>query len=155
CRLARAEYARRGFVFRPAYVVQPDFLVGSLFVRAQTRRYHFGDYFDARLRKRYVPWIEHRVDRHGEDVNYAYYRHAYAAHASWEKGVRALYQARYDGDVPRPPATLVQQTKVVTQLRSERKEDAPVSKTINVTQAQNVLALAPVAQTKSVRVTGL
>jgi len=156
CRIARAAYVRPGFVFRPAYVVQPDFLVGSLFVREGTRRYYFGDYFDARLRRRYVPWFEHRVDRHGQDVNYAYYRQAYAAQGgSWEKGVRGLYEARYAGEMRRPPATLVQQTKVVTQLRTERKTDVMVSKTVNVTHAQAMTALAPVSQAKTVRVTGL
>src|SRR5262249_26616421 len=91
CRISERVYVRRGFVYRPAYVVQPDFLVASLFVRVKTRAYYFGNYFEPALKKRYVPWYDHRVDRHGEDVNFVYYRKAYANHASWEKGVKALY----------------------------------------------------------------
>src|SRR5262249_24245243 len=63
--------------------------------------------------------------------------------------------ARYSGDVPRPPVTLVQQTKVVTRLQSERKLEAPVSKTVNITHVQNATALAPVTRSKEVRVTAL
>jgi len=47
-RFASRVYEKRGFVYRPAYVVQPDFLMGSLFVRTGTRHYYFGDYFEAK-----------------------------------------------------------------------------------------------------------
>jgi len=154
-RFTRAALRQREFVYRPSYVVEPDFLISSLFVRSGTRRYHFGDYFDARLRKRYVPWFEHRIGRTAYDANYAYYRHAYAGHAGWEKGVKGLYAARYSGDVPRPPVTYAQQTKVINKIRTDRTGDVPVSKTVNITHVQNVTALAPLRKAETVRATGL
>jgi len=145
-RFAEGVRERRGFVYRPAYVVQPDFLVGSLFVRSGTRRYFFGDYFDPRQRKTYVPWFEHRVDKVAPDVNFGYYQHAYASHPAWEKGIKGLYASRYSGDVARPPATYAQQTKAVSKIRTDRTTDLVVSKTVNITHGQNVTALAPIAR---------
>jgi len=81
-------HLRRDYVYRPSYVVQPDFLVGSLFVRNATRTYYFGDYFDPKLRKRYVPWVEHHIARDSNDVNFAYYHRAFAKHAAWERASR-------------------------------------------------------------------
>ncbi len=145
---------RRGFRYTPAYAVQPDFLLGSLFVRRGGRGYSFGDYFDAGHRKRYVPWVDHRPARGVYDGNYAYYRQAFATRPAWEKGLTALYAGRYAGDVARPPRTLFRQRQALAALGADSR-DAAVTKTVNITNIQNVTALAPVAKTPSVRVTGL
>src|SRR5207302_834732 len=102
-RFLREVFLRRDFVYRPSFVVQPDFLLGALFVRPTTRHYYFGDYFEERYRKRFVPWIDYRINRVVPDVNYNYYRLTYARHPTWEKNLRTLYTARFAGEVPRPP----------------------------------------------------
>ena len=53
--LVAHEVRGRGFVYTPRYMIRPDFLLGSLFVREKTRHYYFGDYFEPRYRKAYVP----------------------------------------------------------------------------------------------------
>jgi hypothetical protein len=154
-RFYRGVYLRRGFVYRPAYVVQPDFLVGSLFVRASTRTYFFGNYFEAGLRRRYVPWVDYRISRGVYDVNYNYYRSAYVKHAGWERNLRTLYSARYAGDIARPPLTLVQQTKALNNIKVKKSSNVAVHKNVNLTNVQNVTVVAPIRKASSVRMTGL
>src|SRR5262249_53072909 len=119
-RFSRAVFTRPGFVYRPAFVVQPDFLPSALFVRPATHHYFFGDFFEARYRKRFVPWVDYRVRGALYDANYVYYRTAFARHPVWERNLRTLYTARFEGKVPRPPRTLVQQTKVIQQITTNK-----------------------------------
>jgi len=154
-RFTREVYTRRDFVYRPVYIVQPDFLAGALFVSRTTHHYHFGDYFDVRVRKDFVPWNEYRVHRTVIDPNFAYYRTAYVRHPSWERGLATLYKGRYEGEVPRPPRTLVQQTKIVNNITVNKTTNVVVNKTVNITNVQNVTVLAPIRQVNKVQVTAL
>jgi len=155
CRFTDGVYARRGFVYRPSYIVQPDFLLGAMFVRTGTRSYYFGDYFAEGYRRRYVPWVDHRVARDVYDVNYAYYRHSFASQPTWDRGLHGLYEARYRGDVARPPATYAQQTVLVRRLNARKTAETVVNKTVNITNIQNVSVLAPVRSASTVQVTAL
>jgi hypothetical protein len=155
-RLARAILLRRDWVFEPQYCVEPDFLIGALFIRPASHHYFFGDYFEQRYVQRgFVPWIDYRVAKVGYDPNFAYYRHAFARDKAWETNLRALYTARLRGDVPRPPTTLVQQHQVINQFTVNNSQNVTVNKTINITNIQNVRALAPVKQVNNLRVTAL
>ncbi len=147
---------RPGFVYRPRFVVRTDFLLGALFVRPRERHYYFGDYFDKRYVKAgFVPWVDYRVGRSAYDANFAYYRHAYAKHPTWERGLRALYASRSSGTVARPPHTLIQQTKVIRNITVNKTTNVVVHKTVNITHVQNVRALAPVTRINKTRVTAL
>jgi hypothetical protein len=155
-RLAQAVLLRRGWVFQPVYVVQPDFLIGALFVGPSRHHYFFGDYFEDRfVRTGFVPWVDYRISKVGYDPNFAYYRRAFARDKAWETNLRGLYVARSRGEVPRPPVTLVQQRQVINNITVNNIQNAAVTKTLNITNIQNVRALAPVKQVNNLHVTAL
>jgi hypothetical protein len=144
-----------GWSYTPAFVVQPDFLLSALFVRPKLCSYYFGDYFAASYtRAGFVPWIDYRVGRSVFDPNFAYYRHAFRGGA-WERGLRALFAARFEGTVPRPPRTLVQQNQVINNITVNKIQNNVVNNNIQITNIQNVNVLAPLTQVNNTRVTAL
>jgi hypothetical protein len=143
------------WTYVPRYVVQPDFLLGALFVRPSYYHYYFGDYFESGYEKRgFVPWFDYRVSKGSYDPNFAYYRHRYGDQG-WETNLRDYYAGRTKGDIPRPPRTLEQQTTVINKITNDKTVNVSVNKTINVTQIQNVNAVAPVAKMHDTTVTSL
>jgi len=95
------------WTYSPSFVVNTDFMLSAMFVRATTRSYYFGDFFEDRYQKRgFVAWTDYRISRTAPDQNFAYYRHAFRDREGWEDSLRQLYAARRAGDVPRPPRTL-------------------------------------------------
>jgi hypothetical protein len=152
-RVDRKVVARR-WTYVPRYVVRPDALIGALFVRSQTRHYHFGDYFDNRYAKRFVPWVDYRPARNLIDVNFSYYRRQFGSER-WEKNVREFYAARLRGDIPPPPRTLVQQNQVVNKLTANKTQNVAVNKTFNITNIQNASVVAPITQINNTNVTAL
>jgi hypothetical protein len=146
---------QRAFVYTPQYVVQPDFLLTALFVHPPSYSYYFGDYFEARYLKRgFIPWVDYRAGRGAYDANFAYFRHAYGQEA-WANRLRQLYTARLEGTVPRPPHTLTQQTRVLSDLRSRGSLNAAVHRDFGITHFQNAAVLAPLSQVHNMRVTGM
>jgi hypothetical protein len=141
--------------YTPSYVVQPDFLFSALFVRPGRRHYYFGDYFERRYERHYVPWVHYRPTRGGRDHHFDYYRHAYSGHEGWASGLRGYYAARYSGEVPRPPRTLVEQTRVINNITVNKTVNNTVNKNLNITNVQNVSVLAPIRTVNNVRVTAL
>ncbi len=155
-RLAARLLGRQRWAFTPNYVVQPDFLIGALFVNPSACHYYFGDYFDQRYtRAGFVPWIDYRIGRSVYDPNFNYYRLGFANQGGWERGLRNLYQARFQGEIARPPRTWAQQQELIQNFTSNRIANAPISRNFNVTNMQNVAALAPLGQVHNTRVTGL
>src|SRR5262249_47103147 len=155
-RLAARLLARERWFYTPQYVVQPDFLLGALFVRPAAGHYYFGDYFEDRyVRRGFVPWIDYRVGRFGYDPNFNYYRLGFAGYGTWERGLRGLYEARFRGDIPRPPRTLVRQNEVIQNITVNKTQNVVVNKNINITNVQNVSVLAPLTQVNNTRVTNL
>ncbi len=155
-RFVTAVYRRPGFIYQPAYCIQPDFLCGALFVRAGLPCYYFGDYFAARYRRAFVPWFEHRFARGAAlDVNFVYYRHAYRDHPRWERGLQQLYAGRYSGTITPPPRTLVQQQTVVNNITVNNTANHVVNTNVSITNLQNVTALAPVTKVNKLNVTAL
>ncbi len=101
------------FVYVPQYVVRPTFLETALFVRAVTKHYYFGDYFEPRYQTAgFVPWYDYRTARAAYDPIFAHYR-AYQRVNDWERTLRALYASRYEGRAARPPRTWAQQQQVM------------------------------------------
>src|SRR5260370_4911217 len=143
-----------GWSYSPQYVIQPDFLIGALFVRPDYCHYYFGDFFEEKYAKRYVPWVDYHIAKQSYDPNFAYYRHRFTGDETWAHGLRELYSARLKGDVPQPPRTLVEHTTVVKSLTAGKTENAAVHKNIHITNDQNVSLLAPVARMHDTRVTG-
>ncbi len=155
-RLAARLLGRQRWAFTPSYVVQPDFLMSALFVNPSAYHYYFGDYFDNRYTQAgFVPWIDYRIGRSAYDPNFNYYRLGFARYGGWERGLRNLYQGRFQGDIARPPRTLTQQQQLIQNITTNRTANAALSRNVNITNMQNVSALAPLAQVHNSRVTGL
>jgi hypothetical protein len=155
-RFPTAVYLRPGFVYRPAYCIQPDFLCGALFIRTGAPGYFFGDYFGPRYRAGYVSWVSFRFGGGvGLDLNFSYYRHAYRDYPAWERGLSGLYSGRYAGTIAAPPRTLVQQNTVVNNIIVNKTTNTIVNKTVNITNIQNVSVLAPVTKINKVNVTAM
>jgi hypothetical protein len=141
--------------YTPSHVVEPDSLLGALFVRPGRRHYYFGDYFEKRYERRYVPWVHYRPTRGSRDHHFDYYRHAYSGHEGWVSGLRGYYAARYSGEVRRPPRTLREQTRVLNDITVNKTVNNTVNKNLNITNVQNVSVLAPIRTVNNVRVTAL
>jgi hypothetical protein len=132
-------WARPAWFFRPRYVVYDDFLMGSLFIRPGYNHYYFGDYFEPAYRRRgFVSWLDFSVGRTRFDPLYSYYRWHYREDRHWERDLHTLYAARFRGEVPRPPRTLVQQNTLI--------QNITINKTVQVNNIRNVTALAPLTQ---------
>jgi hypothetical protein len=143
------------WTYTPQYVVQPDFLLGALFVRPAYCHYYFGDYFEAGYgRSGFVPWFDYRVGKGNYDPNFAYYRHRYGDHG-WEKNMRNYYAARTSGEIPRPPRTLVQQNTLINNITTNKTVNDNVNKNLAITHMQNVNALTPVTKINNTTVTSL
>ena len=108
---------RPGWCYRPRYVIQDDCLTAALFVRPGCSTYYFGDYFEVSHRRAgYVAWNEVRVGHYHCDPLFSYYRVSYRSTPGWEVSLRASYVGRYNGEIARPPRTLVQQNTVVNNI---------------------------------------
>lgn len=155
-RLAARLMGRQRWAFTPNYVVQPDFLMSALFVNPAASHYYFGDYFDNRYTQAgFVPWIDYRIGRSAYDPNFSYYRSGFARQGGWERGLRTLYQARFQGDVARPPRTLAQQQELIQNITTNKTANAAIHRNINISNMQNVAALASLRQVHNSPVTGL
>src|SRR5262249_20460059 len=155
-RLKRRALLREAWSFIPRYVVQSDFLLGALFVRPATCHYYFGDYFQRRYQSRgFVPWVDYRLNKQSYDPNFIYSRHLFANHKQWERPLPRLSTARLQGNIPRPPLTLVQQNKLVKNFTAKRTAKENVRTNVNITNVQNVTVLAPLTKINNTRVTNL
>jgi hypothetical protein len=111
----RGVFGRRGWAYRPSYVVNSDFLMGALFADVASQQYYYGDYFDPSYRRRgLVSWLDFRIGDRFYDPNYGYYRYNNRNNAGWEKSLRAQYSGRENGTVARPPRTFAQQQKLAS-----------------------------------------
>jgi hypothetical protein len=77
-----------------------------------------------------VSWVSFRVNLHPEPL-FSHYRHVHRRDPRWEVNLLALQNDRFRGVAPRPPVTLVQQTKIVRN---------------NIAQVNNLTLLAPVTK---------
>jgi hypothetical protein len=126
--------------YRPRFVVQANFLTGSLFVRLRSNHYYFGDYFDPHYSGLgYTSWVDFRIGRNHYDPLYAHLRWENRKNPRWEHELHSLYAGRRAGEIPRPPRTLVQQNTVVQNIKNQNIQN------VNV---QNVTVLASLKEVK-------
>jgi hypothetical protein len=155
-RFAAFVYARPGFIYRPTFCIQPDFLCGALFVSTGCPCYFFGDYFAPRYRTGFTSWVSFRFGGGiGLDLNFCYYRNAYRGYPAWERGLTGLYAGRFAGTIAAPPRTLVQQRTVINNIVVNKTTNVVVNKNINITNIQNVNVLSPVSKVNKVQVTAM
>ena len=144
------------WTYSPQYVVQPDFLLGALFVRPDYCHYYFGDYFDPGDQESgFVPWIDYRPSRGSFDPNFAYYRQRFRGDGTWENNLRQLYAGRTSGDIARPPRTLGQQNMDVRNITANKTANERVHKDLNLSNIQNVSVVTPFSRMNNTRITNL
>lgn len=142
-----------GFHYSPYYSIRSDFLMTSLFVGPARRHYYFGDYFhDNYQRAGFTAWIDFQPVRGVYDPSYSYYRTAYRGHPEWTQNLNSVYRGRYNGDIARPPTTLVQQQKVINNITNK---NVNVTKNVNITNVQNVTVVEPVTRINNTEITAL
>ncbi|HEV3260857.1 MAG TPA: hypothetical protein VG013_28655 [Gemmataceae bacterium] len=138
--IAQRLWSREGWVFRPSYAIYDDALFGALFVRPDNFHYYFGDYFDRRYADDgFVPWVDFRVSRRFGDPLLNYYRWQFRKDRRWFNDLNTLYVGRRRGDVERPPRTLVQQMRLINNMRNNARGN-------NVTNIRNVTLLGSLSQ---------
>ncbi|MFO0938595.1 MAG: hypothetical protein U0798_18990 [Gemmataceae bacterium] len=121
-------------IIRPAYVYTPTIIVNepclttSLFIRRGWGCYYFGDYFEPRYTTvGFTAWFgTPRGSGFAVGVNvggrphydplWDYYRIQHANNPQWAVHINDVYVGRYNGSIPRPPRTLVQQTTVINNI---------------------------------------
>ena len=123
--------ARPRFVYTPSYIVSNDCLTTSLFVRRGHCSYYFGDYFEQRyINAGFNSWCSAGFRSSNFAINVNFGRQApalydplwsyYALHhrntPTWQANLANVYVGRFNGDVPRPPRTLVQQNTIVNNV---------------------------------------
>ena len=142
--------ARRNFVYTPVYVVPEPALYTSLFVRSGYSSYYFGDYYEqSYVTAGYSSWSGvgfgnsnfgvnidiGRQPRPFYDPLWSYYSIQNRAIPAWQTNINNVYVGRFNGDVPRPPRTLIQQnnTTVVNNVNNVNN----VTNVTNVTNTTN------------------
>lgn len=132
-------YGRQDWHYQPRYVIGYQGLLGSMFARAEYGRYYSGDYYGQEYNRHgFVPWFDYRVGRNGPDPLFHHSRWQSRNDPRWEPNLRTSYQDRRAGIAPRPPTTLVQQHQVIQNI-TINKTVKTSTKTLNVTNHQNVL----------------
>lgn len=125
----RPGIVRPSFVYTPYIVVNEPSLHTSLFVRRGWGNYYFGDYFEPRYSQiGFNAWygtprgsgfavgVTIGNNRPYYDPLWNYYRIQNAGNPQWANNINNVYVGRYNGSVPRPPRTLVQQTTIVNNV---------------------------------------
>ncbi len=143
-------YLQPNWVYRPTFAVYEQSLLDSLFVRLTNHHYYFGDYFGPQYQKLgFRDWYDYSVTRHFHDPLFAYYRVAHRNQPNWERSLRDVYVARRENPAVRPPRTLIQQSKVVRNVRNKTEINrltmvAPLTRFRQTAQ----IKLQPVTETR-------
>ena len=99
-------YARPGFSYSPAMVINLGVLVNHLFLRPQYQHYYFGDYYARNYQAAgFHPSYSYNSGRYGYDPIYAHERWQHRQDNQWEHRVAADFQNRRDHEEARPPRT--------------------------------------------------
>jgi hypothetical protein len=126
----RRWWGRPNWVYRPSYVIGDQFLLGALFVRPHNCHYYFGDYFEPEYARRgFVSWVDFRIGRETFDPLLNYYRWQFRDNPRWTSELRQLYVARREGQVARPPRTLIQQN---TLIRNTTVNNFTINNAVNI-----------------------
>jgi hypothetical protein len=150
--------AGRTIVYRPSYLIEPDFLMGALFVKKGTRTYYFGNWFDPIYAGNYVTWVQYRQGskRVFFDANYKYYLVTTSAMgmSNWGRRLPLVYERRSKGLLPRPPISLDEQKRTLSRL-AEGTEHVPVSPQLNLSNLKNIRAMRSGAKVSGMEITFL
>jgi len=117
---------RPQYVYSPLYVVPVAGLQASLFVRRGYGSYYYGDYYTPTYYNAgYSSWagitignVTVGVARRQPiyDPLWGYYSVQHRNNPQWTTSIIQVNTGRYQGTVPRPPHTLVQQTTVINNI---------------------------------------
>jgi hypothetical protein len=114
-------WTRPGWRWTPRYVVYPEVILGSLFVRVDLHRYCFGDYFDARfLQHGFVPWVDYRLHRNVPEPFFRQIALTYRTQPNWERNLRKLYDDRRVGIALRPPVSIAEQQRFLREVAANK-----------------------------------
>jgi hypothetical protein len=116
-------YARRGFSYSPATVIDLAVFSDHLFWRPNYSHYYFGDYYAASYAKAgFYPSYSVHSSRYGYDPLYAHDRWLHRRDREWEHHVEANFQRRRDHEDARPPRTLAAQRQLITGAATSREK---------------------------------
>jgi hypothetical protein len=136
---------RKTIIYRPKYIIEPDFLIGALFVKKGTRTFYFGNWFEPVHAGSYVSWVQYLQGHKNKrflDAEFKYYRNTTIAlgMSNWERYLLQLYDRRSRGLIARPPISLDKQIRALSKI-AVGEENSPVSGDIKLTQVKNVRAM--------------
>jgi hypothetical protein len=146
-------WSRPRWFYRPAFAIYADFLLGSLFVRAECNHYYFGDYFAPAYASRgFVSWVDFRIGQRYYDPLYSYCAWQHRSNPRWATDLRQLYIGRRDGRIAPPPRTLVQQNTFV-----QNNQITTINKITNINNVtiNNIANVTPVVPLRQVSNTGI
>jgi hypothetical protein len=116
-------YARRGFSYSPAVVINPSVFANQLFLRPNYQHYYFGDYYGSSYSTAgYHPWFSYNSSRFGYDPIYAQQRWQNRRVRGWEKNIQASFQSRVTHQHARPPRTWVAEQALIKKGRTNSGE---------------------------------
>jgi WXXGXW repeat (2 copies) len=108
-------YARRGFYYSPATVVDLAVFTNHLFLRPSYGHYYFGDYYASSYSSvGFYPSYSIYSSRHGFDPIYAQQRWEHRQDREWEQRMATQFQHRRDHEDARPPRTLAAMNQLAT-----------------------------------------
>src|SRR5258708_642961 len=109
-------YGQPGFVYSPAYAINPAIFASSLFLRPNYGHYYFGDYYGANYAGAgFYPWFSFNNQyQNGYDPIFASQRWQNRNDRGWEQGLQTQFEKRRNNEGARPPRTLAAQNKAGT-----------------------------------------
>ncbi len=114
-------WTRPNWRWEPHFLVLPEVIVGSLFVRIDFGRYCFGDYFGAPYHDHgFIPWVDYRLHANIPEPLFHQFAWEHRTAVNWERDLRKLYDDRRVGIALRPPRTLIQQQQFMRDVAANR-----------------------------------
>jgi hypothetical protein len=99
-----------GWCYRPGFTIGLNGLFGSLFIRANTGGYYYGNYYSNGYRQQgYTPWTNYA--RRGYDPLLNYYSWSNRGTPGWNGNLAGLYTGRLNGSLPAPATTYARQLR--------------------------------------------
>jgi hypothetical protein len=103
-------YARPGFSYSPATVIDLGVFANHLFLRPQYQHYYFGDYYAADYQAAgFYPAYSYNSGRFGYDPIYAHERWEHRQDRGWEQRQQTEFLNRRANEALRPPRTWADQ----------------------------------------------
>ncbi len=144
-------YARQGFSYSPAVVINPAVFASQLFLRPNYQHYYFGDYYGSNYAAAgFYPWFSYNSSRYGYDPICAQQRWQHRQDPRWAQTVQTDYQHRVDHPDARPPRTWAAQQAQMTTSPSSGEKPFVIAATLNqLTKSKDSpLRFQPIDQTE-------